>query len=129
MPLTELLEEIRSGVMFWGAFEGDVLTGVMGLQHVHDVSLIRHAYTRTSRQGQGIGKALLRYVTSQTDRALLIGTWAAATWAIQFYQSQGFRLLKEGKNDALRRYWTIPERQIEESVVLADDRWFKGREA
>ena len=129
MPLTELQREMQSGVSFWGAHEGDLLIGVMGLQHVGDVSLIRHAYTRTGRQGQGIGKALLKYVTSQTERPLLIGTWTAATWAIEFYQSQGFRLLGNEKGDVLRRYWTIPERQIEESVVLADRRWIEGRAA
>jgi GNAT superfamily N-acetyltransferase len=129
MPLTELQHEIRSGVSFWGAYQGDVLIGVMGLQHVDDVSLIRHAYTRTTHQGQGVGKALLKHVTSHTDRPLLIGTWTAATWAIGFYQSQGFRLLGKEKDDVLRRYWTIPERQIEESVVLADDRWIKSNAA
>jgi len=125
MPLTELQHEIGSGVSFWGAYEGDVLVAVMGLQHVKDVSLIRHAYTRTSRQGQGLGKALLKCVANHTERPLLIGTWAAATWAIGFYQSQGFRVLGKEKDDVLRRYWTIPERQIEESVVLANERWAK----
>jgi GNAT superfamily N-acetyltransferase len=129
MPLSELQHEIESGVSFWGAHDGDALVGVMGLQHVDDVSLIRHAYTRTNRQGQGIGKSLLNYVTRQTERPLLIGTWAAATWAIGFYQSQGFRILGREKDDVLRRYWTIPERQIEESVVLANDRWLAGRAA
>jgi len=129
MPLTELQHEIRSGVSFWGAYQDDVLIGVMGLQHVGDVSLIRHAYTRTSNQGQGVGKALLKHVTGHTERPLLIGTWTAATWAIGFYQSQGFQLLGEEKDDVLRRYWTIPERQIEESVVLADERWIKGSAA
>ncbi len=129
MPLTELQHEIRSGVSFWGAYQDDVLIGVMGLQHVGDVSLIRHAYTRTSNQGQGVGKALLKHVTGHTERPLLIGTWTAATWAIGFYQSQGFQLLGEEKDDVLRRYWTIPERQIEESVVLADERWVKGNAA
>ena len=123
MPLPELQEEIDGGVSFWGAYENDELVGVMGLQHVADVSLIRHAYTRTRSQGKGFGKALLQTVASQTDRPLLIGTWAAATWAIAFYQSQGFRVLGTEKYDLLRRYWTIPERQIEESVVLADQRW------
>jgi GNAT superfamily N-acetyltransferase len=126
MPLNELRHEVESGVSFWGAYDGVELVGVMGLQHVDDVSLIRHAYTRTSRQGRGIGKTLLKYVTSHTERPLLIGTWTAATWAIGFYQSQGFRLLGKEKDDVLRRYWTIPERQIEESVVLADERWLAG---
>jgi GNAT superfamily N-acetyltransferase len=123
MPLAELQHEIAAGVSFWGVYDADVLLAVMGLQDVGDVSLIRHAYTRTRSQGRGIGKALLKHVTAQTDRPILIGTWAAATWAISFYQSQGFRVLGREKDDVLRRYWTIPERQIEESVVLADERW------
>src|SRR5262245_30350385 len=82
MPLAELEHEIEAGVAFWGAYEGDTLVAVMGLQHVADVSLIRHAYTRTDWQGKGIGKALLKHVTDQTTRPLLIGTWAAASWAI-----------------------------------------------
>lgn len=123
MPLAELEEETAAGVWFWGAYENDDLVAVMGLQHVADVSLIRHAYTRTRSQGKGFGKALLRHVAAQTGRPLLIGTWAAATWAIGFYRSQGFRVLGREKDDLLRRYWTIPERQIEESVVLADGRW------
>lgn len=122
MPLTELQDEIDAGVSFWGAFD-DELIAVMGLQNVGDVSLIRHAYTRTGSQGRGLGKALLKHVTAHTSRPILIGTWAAATWAIGFYQSQGFRVLGKEKNDVLRRYWSIPERQIEESVVLANERW------
>jgi GNAT superfamily N-acetyltransferase len=129
LPLTELQQEIKAGVSFWGAYENDALIAVMGLQNVADVSLIRHAYTRTSRQGQGAGKALLRHVMGHTERPLLIGTWAAATWAIRFYQSQGFRVLGKEKDDLLRRYWTIPERQIEESVVLANERWEAGSAA
>jgi GNAT superfamily N-acetyltransferase len=97
----------------------------MGLQQVGDVSLIRHAYTRTARQGRGLGRALLAHLRARTDRPMLIGTWAAATWAIRFYQAQGFRLVTPAEKVVLlRRYWTVPERQIEESVVLADPRWF-----
>lgn len=128
LPMAELRQEIRAGVTFWGAYENNALIAVMGLQNVADVSLIRHAYTRTSRQGLGIGKALLKHVMGHTERPLLIGTWAAATWAIGFYQSQGFRVLGEEKDDLLRRYWTIPERQIEESVVLANECWVAGSE-
>jgi GNAT superfamily N-acetyltransferase len=123
MPLAELQREIDAGVSFWGALDDDVLVAVMGLQHVNDVSLIRHAYTLTSKQGQGIGKALLKHVLAHTDRPVLIGTWTDATWAIGFYEAHGFRVLREEKDAVLRRYWTIPERQIEESVVLADERW------
>lgn len=124
MPLAELQREIAAGVSFWGAYEGDELVAVMGLQDVKDVSLVRHAYTRTGSQGRGIGKALLKHVAAQTERPILIGTWTAASWAIGFYQGQGFKLLGEEKGDVLRRYWTIPERQIDESVVLADERWW-----
>ena len=123
MPLAELQQEMQAGVVFWGAHDREALIGVMGLQHVADVSLIRHAYTRTGSQGKGIGKALLKHVMSKTERPLLLGTWAAATWAIRFYQSQGFRVLGKEKDDLLRLYWTIPERQITESVVLANERW------
>jgi GNAT superfamily N-acetyltransferase len=123
MPLVELEHEIAAGVRFWGAYDADVLIAVMGLQDVRDVSLIRHAYTRSRNQGRGIGKALLKHVTAQTTRPILIGTWSAATWAIGFYQSQGFRILGTEKDAVLRRYWSIPERQIEESVVLADERF------
>ena len=128
MPLSELQHEIDAGVSFWGVQEADALLAVMGLQNVGDVSLIRHAYTLTSSQGRGLGKALLKHVTAQTDRPILIGTWSAATWAIGFYQSQGFRVLGQEKDAVLRRYWTIPERQIEDSVVLADKR-FAGASA
>jgi N-acetylglutamate synthase-like GNAT family acetyltransferase len=123
MPRKELEREIGAGVAFWGAYEDDELIAVMGLQHVKDVSLVRHAYTRTNKQGKGAGKTLLRHVMKHTDRPLLIGTWAAATWAIGFYEGQGFRVVGEEKDELLRRYWTIPERQIEESVVLVDSRW------
>ncbi|HVD60904.1 MAG TPA: GNAT family N-acetyltransferase [Gemmatimonadaceae bacterium] len=128
MPPAELREEVNDGVVFWGAFEDGILLGVMGLQHVGDVALVRHAYTRTASQGKGIGAKLLAHVSAQTDRPVLMGTWAAATWAIRFYEKHGFRLVPPKMKDALLRlYWTIPPRQIEESVVLADERWF-GRE-
>jgi len=121
MPMSELLEEIDAGVAFWGVFEASGLEAVMGLQHVQDVALVRHAYTRTRSQGRGFGRALLRHVLRETQRPVLIGTWAAASWAIGFYQSQGFTLLEGSARDRLlRRYWSIPARQVEESVVLAD---------
>jgi GNAT superfamily N-acetyltransferase len=119
MPETELRHEIDAGVRFFGAFDDDGLVGVMGLQSVDDVALIRHAYVRTRRQGSGVGSALLAHVRSLTDRPILVGTWKAATWAIHFYQRHGFKLAEDPQREALlRRYWTIPERQIEESVVL-----------
>ena len=128
MSAIELRREIDEGVVFWGAYEDDRLHGVMGLQHVSDVALVRHAYTRTTNQGAGIGRALLAHLAARADRPLLVGTWKAATWAIRFYQHHGFTLVTDReKNDLLRRYWTVPERQIEESVVLVDSRYTAAR--
>lgn len=125
MPREELQGEIDAGVEFWGYEEDGGLLGVIGLQQVSDVSLIRHTYVRTGRQNQGIGGALLRHVVGLTSRPILIGTWADASWAIRFYERHGFRLVSgEEKDRLLRRYWTIPERQIETSVVLAGLKWF-----
>lgn len=121
----ELRRELDAAVLFSGCYEGGRLLAVMGLQQVGDVALIRHAYTRTANQGTGMGTALLAHLRSQTDRPMLVGTWKAATWAVRFYQSRGFGLVNAPQKDALlRRYWTVPERQIEESVVLADAQWF-----
>jgi GNAT superfamily N-acetyltransferase len=124
MSREELDREVEDRVVFWGFFEGGRLAGV-GDQHVGEVALVRHAYTHTASQGRGIGAALLAHLRGQTDRPMLVGTWKAAVWAVQFYQNRGFRLVGESDKDALlKRYWTVPERQIEESVVLADARWF-----
>jgi GNAT superfamily N-acetyltransferase len=124
MPEEDLRREIRRGVEFWGYEEEGGLQGVMGLQDVRDVTLIRHAYVRTSRRRMGIGGELLRFLLGQTAQPLLIGTWAAATWAIAFYRKHGFVLVtEEEKSFLLKKYWTIPERQIETSVVLADSKW------
>jgi N-acetylglutamate synthase-like GNAT family acetyltransferase len=121
MSREELEREISAGVVFWAAVddEGTVL-GVMGLQDVKDVTLIRHAYTRTRAQGRGVGAALLERLVGQTTRPVLIGTWRAATWAIRFYERHGFRLVDENveKVRLLKTYWTVPDRQIDESVVL-----------
>jgi GNAT superfamily N-acetyltransferase len=120
MPLEELRAEIAAGVQFWGIRSGSRLLGVMGLQRVDDVCLIRHAYTRTAEQGGGVGGALLEHLKRQSDRRLLIGTWKAATWAIRFYERRGFHVVSAAEKERLlRRYWTVPERQIEESVVLS----------
>ena len=120
MPMDELRAEIDAGVQFWGIRRGGRLAGVMGLQQVRDVFLIRHAYTRTEEQGSGLGSALLEHLRRRSDRRLLIGTWKAATWAIRFYERRGFRVVSATeKNRLLRRYWTVPERQIQESVVLS----------
>jgi len=120
MARAELEGEIAAGVEFWGWEEGGELLGVMGIQGVRDVTLIRHAYVRTAHQGQGIGGRLLGFLGERTSGPLLIGTWAAAEWAIRFYQRHGFRLLSPAeKDELLPKYWRIPERQKEVSVVLA----------
>ena len=128
MSRDELLEEIREGVTFWGYEEDQQLIGVMGIQDVKDVSLIRHAYVRTADRSRGIGGLLLLRLRSLTTRPLLVGTWAAALWAIRFYENRGFRLVDtETKDRLLRNYWAISKRQIETSVVLADNKWFKSQ--
>ena len=125
MPAEELDSEIAAGVAFRGYQEDGTLVGVMGGQRVKDVVLIRHAYVRTDLRGRGIGSRLLADLVTGAERPVLIGTWAAAEWAIRFYQKHGFRLTTpDQKNRLLAAYWTIPERQIETSVVLADARWF-----
>ena len=124
MPAEELAEEIAAGADFDGyEIAGVGLAGVMGVQMVEDVALIRHAYVATGRRRSGIGSALLEGLRGRVDRPILIGTWAAATWAIDFYRRHGFELVPaREKSGLLRRYWTAPERQIETSVVLADPR-------
>jgi N-acetylglutamate synthase-like GNAT family acetyltransferase len=124
MPRTELERETRDGVRFWGYEEEGKLVGVMGIQDVDDVSLIRHAYVRNAYQNHGIGKKLLSHLCDQATRPVLVGTWADATWAIRFYKKHGFKqVTKETKDKLLRKYWKIPARQIETSVVLADKDW------
>ncbi len=119
MPLEELRGEIAAGVQFWGWVHHRRIAGVMGSQPVGDVTLVRHAYTRPAEQGKGIGSALLHHLVAEIDRPVLVGTWKAATWAIRFYLGRNFILVSEQeKTELLRRYWTVPERQIEESVVL-----------
>jgi len=121
MSMEELQHEIDDGVVFWGYEEEGELNGVMGIQDVRDVTLIRHSYVRTAKRGQGIGGKLLSRLRRMTDRPLLIGTWADAVWAIRFYEKHGFRLVtKEEKDRLLKKYWSIPPRQVETSVVLAD---------
>jgi GNAT superfamily N-acetyltransferase len=119
MPEKELREQIGDGVQFWCYVEGGVMLGVMGIQDKGDVTLIRHAYVRTAARNLGIGGKLLRHLRMLTAKPILIGTWADAAWAIEFYKKQGFRLVTfEEKERLLRKYWKIPERQIETSVVL-----------
>jgi GNAT superfamily N-acetyltransferase len=124
MPRSAFDTEVASGVTFFGAQAHGGLVGVMGYQDRGAVTLIRHAYVRPEAQRQGIGSRLLAHLKSLTAKPLLIGTWRAATWAIAFYQRHGFTLVgDEEKDRLLRRYWSIPERQVETSVVLADRRW------
>ena len=119
MPRAELLRELAGGVRFSGWEESGALAGVMGLQSVRDALLIRHAYVRTERQGRGIGGALMRELCARVPGPLLVGTWAAASWAIRFYEGHGFRLVGPAEKDRLLdTYWSIPARQRETSVVL-----------
>lgn len=124
MSRDELSHEIRGGIIFWGAERNGQLDGVMGIQDKGDVILIRHAYVRTGIQKQGIGTLLLHHFESMTDKPILIGTWADAKWAVSFYQKNGYqRVTTKEKNRLLKKYWTIPDRQIETSVVLADSNY------
>jgi GNAT superfamily N-acetyltransferase len=123
MSAEHLQHEIDEGVVFWGYQDAGALAGVMGIQPVHDVTLIRHAYVRTSSQKRGIGALLLCHLRELSARPVLIGTWADAAWAIRFYERHGFHVVgADEKNRLLKKYWTIPERQIETSVVLAETR-------
>ncbi len=124
MSREKLRKEVEDGVVFWGYEEGRELAGVMGIQEVRDVTLVRHAYVRTSSQKRGIGGKLLLHLRELASRPMLIGTWTDAVWAIQFYEGHGFQLVGgEEKDRLLKRYWSIPERQIDTSVVLADAKW------
>jgi GNAT superfamily N-acetyltransferase len=121
MPEAELREEIAAGVEFWGLDTEDGLIGIMGVQPVRDVDLIRHAYVRPDRQRHGVGAELIEHLRRRTARRMLVGTWAAASWAVSFYRRHGFELVAPEQAAALlRTYWTIPERQIATSVVLAN---------
>jgi GNAT superfamily N-acetyltransferase len=120
MSRGELDAELAAGVAFWGY--GDPLTGVMGIQPVRDVVLIRNAYVAPSSQGRGVGGALLEHLLATVPGPVLVGTWAAAEWAIRFYERHGFTAVpRERVPELLRAYWDIPERQIETSVVLRRD--------
>jgi N-acetylglutamate synthase-like GNAT family acetyltransferase len=124
MPLEELKKEIEDGVLFWVAEEDGRLLGVMGIQDKGDVALVRHAYVAPSLQRKGVGTRLLQHVQPLTGKPVLIGTWADASWAIDFYRRNGFTVVSNADKDyLLRRYWSIPERQIQTSLVLADARW------
>ena len=120
MSADVLLGEIDAGVAFFACEEDGVVVGVMGIQPSRNVRLIRHAYVSPSHQGRGVGAALMRHLRDGTSCPLLVGTWAAATWAIRFYERHGFALVPgSAKARLLRAYWSLPERQVETSVVLA----------
>jgi GNAT superfamily N-acetyltransferase len=119
MPGDELDAEVGAGVAFWGYEAAGELVGVMGIQAVDDVDLIRHAYVLPESQGGGVGSALIEHLRPLSRGRMLVGTWAAAEWAIRFYARHGFALVSRDETAALlRRYWSIPERQIETSVVM-----------
>jgi N-acetylglutamate synthase-like GNAT family acetyltransferase len=129
MPAGELSNEITGGVVFWVAEQDGRLVGVIGIQEKGDVALVRHAYVAPSTQRSGVGTRLLRHVQSLTNKPILIGTWAAASWAIDFYRRNGFNVVGNSDKDRLlTAYWSIPARQIETSVVLADGRWIEAQQ-
>jgi N-acetylglutamate synthase-like GNAT family acetyltransferase len=128
MPGDQLEKEIAAGVAFWVAEEEGRVLGVMGIQDKGEVALVRHAYVSTALRRKGVGTKLLRHVGGLTRKPILIGTWATATWAIDFYRRNGFTVVSEKEKDRLlRTYWSIPPRQIETSVVLADGRWIESQ--
>jgi N-acetylglutamate synthase-like GNAT family acetyltransferase len=128
MSEDELRREIEDGVQFWGVEKDGQLVAVMGIQHVRDVSLLRHAYVRTVSRQKGFGGELLGVLRVQTSKPLLVGTWAAAAWAVRFYEKHGFRLVTPGEKDLLlKKYWNISDRQIQTSVVLANEKWFEHK--
>ena len=120
MSEQELLNEFDSGVRMFGYEKDSVLVGVMGIQELKDVTLIRHAYTVSTYQGSGIGKSLLQYLFKINKNSILyVGTWQDATWAIQFYEKSGFVMQKRKQTvELLKRYWEVSLKQIENSVVL-----------
>jgi N-acetylglutamate synthase-like GNAT family acetyltransferase len=124
MPRDELAREIADGIIFWVAEENGRLLGMMGIQDKGEVTLIRHAYVAPGMQRKGVGTVLLRHLEGLTSKPVLIGTWAAASWAIDFYRRNGFAVVPRKDKDALlREYWSVPARQRQTSVVLADRRW------
>jgi GNAT superfamily N-acetyltransferase len=128
MPLEELLEEIAAGIEFWCYEEGGRVTGVMGIQELEDVTLIRHAYVLSDQRRRGVGTTLLTELCSRARWPILMGTWRDASWAIDFYEKNGFRCLSDETSALLlRRYWNISERQIETSIVLAEEAWLSAR--
>jgi GNAT superfamily N-acetyltransferase len=126
MSRDKLQQEMDAGVVFWGSEDNGKLCGVMGLQSVRDVTLVRHAYVLTANQRRGIGASLLSRLRDLKKAPMLIGTWADAAWAIRFYEKNGFELVGPTVKDRLlQQYWTVSQRQAEVSVVLADAEWRK----
>ena len=124
MSETELREQIADGVVFSCYTDNNDIIGVMGIQDKNEVKLIRHAYVRTIKRNKGIGGILLKHLISSSDKPVLIGTWKDAVWAVSFYQKNGFSLVDEkSKNLLLKKFWGVPERQIETSVVLSDGKY------
>ncbi len=129
MTQEELKAQISDGVRFSCYVDNNEIVGVMGIQDKTDVELIRHAYVRTKQRDKGIGTLLLRELIKDSTKPILIGTWKAATWAISFYEKHGFCLVdEEEKNRLLKKYWAIPERQVETSVVLVDEKYKKSKD-
>jgi N-acetylglutamate synthase-like GNAT family acetyltransferase len=129
MSADELTQEIADGVVFWVAEQEGRLSAVMGIQDKGDVALVRHAYVASTVQRTGVGTTMLRHVEKLTDKPILIGTWASASWAVDFYVRNGFSLLPTSESSRLlKTYWSIPARQIETSVVLANGRWMESQE-
>lgn len=124
MSMEQLKLQIEQGVKFYCYLDGDEMIGVMGIQSVNNVNLIRHAYVVTRNRKSGVGSLLIDYLKSISDRPILIGTWKAASWAISFYSKHGFtEVSEEQKDELLKRYWSISERQIETSTVLVDGQY------
>jgi len=128
MPADELGKEMSDGVNFWVAEDHGRLIGMIGIQNKGEAELVRHAYVEPTAQRKGVGTSLLRHVQNLTGKPVLVGTWADASWAIEFYRRNGFTVVSsEQKDHLLRQYWSIPERQIETSVVLVDARWMDAQ--
>lgn len=128
MPADEMANEIADGVVFWVAEQDGQLLAVMGIQDKGDVALVRHAYVAPTAQRSGVGTKLLHHVEGLTDKPILIGTWSDASWAIEFYRRNGFTLVPAAEKDRLlRKYWSIPVRQVETSVVLGNRRWMAAQ--
>ena len=129
MTKAELQAQIEDGVRFSCYVDNDEIIGVMGIQDKADVELIRHAYVRTKQRNKGIGTLLLQELIQDVKKPILIGTWKAADWAIRFYEKHGFRLVEEEeKNRLLKKYWAIPDRQVETSVVLVDGKYKRSED-